>query len=282
MLTSGSSHRPAVGRGTQAASPAVRLEHVAGLHNDGDKLTSAETLEDPTAAIVHVIENPEDSIYVFLDLHRHYSPVTTRLIRDAARAVRTTRKSVLFLSPFYQVPEELQKEVALSIFQLPDRQQLEQVLDGVRQAFQPDAPCGRDQSRLGLRPDPVGTESQPTKMRDVSLERLTYSDLTEEDRAALLRAASGLTANEAELAFRSAMVQTGGLAAAAVRKVAESKTQVIRKSGILDYYDKPESFADVGGLENLTAWFKARAPAFANTARYAGLPGVRWRAVSAA
>lgn len=28
----------------------------------------------------------------------------------------------------------------------------------------------------------------------------------------------------------------------------------------------------MGGLENLTAWFKSRAPAFANTARYAGLP----------
>ena len=27
------------------------------------------------------------------------------------------------------------------------------------------AACGRNQSRLGLRPDPVGTESQPTKMR---------------------------------------------------------------------------------------------------------------------
>jgi len=109
-------------------------------------------------------------------------------------------------------------------------------------------------------------------MRGVSLESLTHGELAEADRAALLRAASGLTANEAELAFRSAVVQTGGLAAAAVRHVAESKTQVIRKSGILDYYDKPESFADVGGLEILTAWFKTRAPAFANTARYAGLP----------
>ena len=121
-----------------------------GLRDDEDKLVSSETLEDPTAAIVHVIDNPDDAVYVFLDLHRHYSPVTTRLIRDAARAVRTTRKSVLFLSPFYQLPDELQKDVALSIFQLPDRVQLEQVLDGVvaevRQAFRPDAD-DRDQGR---------------------------------------------------------------------------------------------------------------------------------------
>lgn len=210
-----------------------------GLRNYEDQLVNPDTMEDPTAALVHVIENPEDSIYVFLDLHRHYSPVITRLIRDAARAVRTTRKSVLFLSPFYQVPDELQKEVALSVFQLPDRQQLEQVLSGV-----------------------VGELQAAGKP----------SELAAEDRMNLLRAASGLTANEAELAFRNAAARLGGLTNAAVRRVSESKTQVIRKSGILEYYERPESFEAVGGLENLLAWFNSRAPAFASTARYAGLP----------
>ena len=124
-------------------------------------------------------------------------------------------------------------------FQLPDRSQLDQVLAGLIAEFK----------QTG---EPV--------------------ELTDEDRVALLRAASSLTANEAELAFRMAAAETHGLSVAAVRKVAESKTQVIRKSGILEYYDKPETFADVGGLENLLTWFRSRAPAFANTARYAGLP----------
>lgn len=210
-----------------------------GLRDDEDKLVNPETMEEPTAALVHVIENPEDAVYVFLDLHRHYSPVTTRLIRDAARAVRSTRKTLLFLSPFYQVPEELQKDVALAVFQLPDRKQLEQVLAVVTAE--------------------VRHSGKPV-------------ELTEEDQAALLRAASGLTANEAELALRGAVAQLGGLSAAAIRKVSESKTQVVRKTGILEYHDKPESFADVGGLANLLTWFQSRAPAFASTARYAGLP----------
>lgn len=201
-----------------------------GLRDEQDQLVSRDTLEDPTAALVHVIENPEDALYTFLDLHRHFSPVTTRLVRDAARAVRSTRKTLLFLSPTYQLPEELQKDVALSVFQLPDRPQLEQVLASM-------AP-----------------------------------ELSDADRAPLVRAASGLTSHEAELAFRSAAVQLGGLTAAAARKVAETKTQVIRKSGILDYYDRPESFDAVGGLDNLVRWFRARAAAFSDTARYAGLP----------
>ena len=37
-------------------------------------------------------------------------------------------------------------------------------------------------------------------------------------------------------------------------------------------YRQSESFEDVGGLDRLRDWFKGRATAFANTARYAGLP----------
>ena len=210
-----------------------------GLRDDQDQLARPDSVEDPTTALDHVIENPEDALYVFLDIHRHYSPVTTRLIRDAARAVRSTRKSVLFFSPFFQAPEELQKEMALSVFQLPDRPQLEQVLAAVVAETQ----------LAGL---PV--------------------ELNDEDRLVMVRAASGLTANEAALAFRGAAVKLSGLNAGAARLVVESKTQIIRKTGILDYYDQSESFADVGGLGRLRAWFQSRAAAFSSVARYAGLP----------
>ncbi|MBI4514228.1 MAG: protein kinase [Deltaproteobacteria bacterium] len=210
-----------------------------GLRDDQDQLTDAHTLDDPTAALVHAIENREDAVYLFLDMHRHYSPVTTRLIRDTARAMRMTRKSLLFLSPSYQVPAELEKAVTLSFFQLPDPRQLRQVLDGVAEEIR----------LAGLR-----------------------VELSEADHAVLVRAASGLTGSEAQLAFRSAAARDGGLLPSAVRAVVESKTQIIRKSGILEYYHQVESFDDVGGLGNLLAWFRTRAPVFANTARYAGLP----------
>ena len=37
-----------------------------GLRNEAGELTRSDTLADPTAAILHAIENPEDAIYVFL------------------------------------------------------------------------------------------------------------------------------------------------------------------------------------------------------------------------
>ncbi|MBP7053723.1 MAG: protein kinase [Phycisphaerae bacterium] len=210
-----------------------------GLRDEKGQLVRPDSVEDPTTALDHVISNEEDALYVFLDMRRHYSPVTTRLVRDAARAVRITRKSLLLVSPFLQVPDELQKEVALSVFQLPDRPLLGQVLARVEQ------------------------EAQIAGMA---------VDLSQADRAAVVRAAAGLTMAEAELALRSALVADKGLSAATARRVVDAKTQVIRKTGILEYYHNPESFADVGGLSRLLDWFRTRNLAFAETARYAGVP----------
>lgn len=213
-----------------------------GLRDDEDKLVRPDSMADPTAALVHVIENPEDAIYVFLDVHHHFTPVTTRLVRDAARAVRMTHKSVLFLSPFYKVPAELEKEVALAVFQLPDRQHLDPLIDRLAEEFR----------QVGL-----------------------TVDESEEARAALLRAATGMTLNEAERAIRASALRHGGLGVETVRAVVEEKAQVIRKSGILEYYHTSESFKDVGGLTRLLEWFKGRMPVFAGVARYAGLPQPR-------
>jgi len=207
-----------------------------GLRDANDKLVSAQTGEDPTGALVHAIENPGDAIYVFLDVHRYFTPVTTRLVRDAARAVRTSRKSLIFVAPFFSVPPELEKEVTLHVFQLPEVKELGPVLDGAVQELQ-----------LGGLAD-------------------------EETRGMLLRSALGMTLGEAARAFRAAGLRDGGLRRESVRRVSEVKSQLIRKSGLLEYYDKPESDGDVGGLENLRDWFRRRAPVFARTARYAGLP----------
>lgn len=209
-----------------------------GLRDENDHLLHPDSLKDPTIALDHVIENPEDAIYVFLDMHHHFTPVTTRLIRDAARAVRMTRKSLLFLSPFYQAPEELQKEVSLAVFQLPDREQLEPLVDGIAE--------------------------------ECRLEQLLVQ-MEEIDRQILVRAAAGLTLNEAERAIRKGVYLRGGMTAGIEKEVIEEKTQVIRKTGILEYYHRSESFAQVGGLKRLLQWFDKRAPIFAGSSRYAGL-----------
>ena len=87
-----------------------------GLRESGGNPVGQKTIGDPTGALAHAIDNTEDAIYLMLDIHRHYSPVVTRLIRDCGHAVRNTRKSIVFLSPSYQAPPELQNELNLVVF----------------------------------------------------------------------------------------------------------------------------------------------------------------------
>jgi len=209
-----------------------------GLRDEKDKLvlpTGADTL---IAALYHVIGNTEDAIYVFLDVHRHYTPMTARLVRDAARAVRVSRKSLLFISPFYEAPEELQKELTFSVFQLPDRLLISKTLAAVEE----------ETKQAGL---PV--------------------NLNEDDRAAVVRAAMGLTSGETTLALRAAVAESDLLDGRAARSVVNYKTRVIRQTGILEYHHDSESFADVGGLDHLLKWFRHKKNAFSEAARYAGL-----------
>ena len=210
-----------------------------GLRESGGKPIGRDTIGDPTGALAHAIDNTEDAVYLMLDIHRHYSPVVTRLIRDCGHAVRNTRKSIVFLSPSYQAPQELQNELNLVVFGLPDALRLGEVLARVQ--------------------DEVETAGLTVELDD-------------DARRTLVRAAAGLSESEAMLALRAAAIKHGKLTLDAARHVIDTKSQIIRKTGILEYYHRSDSFANVGGLKNLTTWFRGRAGAFSGTAAASGVP----------
>jgi SpoVK/Ycf46/Vps4 family AAA+-type ATPase len=54
--------------------------------------------------------------------------------------------------------------------------------------------------------------------------------------------------------------------------ILEEKKQIIRKSGLLEYYEHREEFSDVGGMEILKDWLVKRRNAFSSRARDFGLP----------
>ena len=97
-------------------------------------------------------------------------------------------------------------------------------------------------------------------------------DLRNEEVEPLLKAALGLTLSEAENAFAKAIAKDQRLDAADIPLVLAEKRQLIRKSGLLEYYASSESFASIGGLQNLKAWLGQRTAAFTERARQFGLP----------
>ena len=89
-------------------------------------------------------------------------------------------------------------------------------------------------------------------------------------RNRLIDAALGMTSMEADLAYCLASVKDG-FDDKSPFTVSSEKEQIIRKSGILDYFPKNESLKDVGGMENLKEWLKKRQLAYDKEARSLGL-----------
>jgi hypothetical protein len=100
-------------------------------------------------------------------------------------------------------------------------------------------------------------------------------------REAMVRAARGLTAREADRAFHRALVawQRSGDEVLArggdVAEIIREKRRVLRQSEVLEYFEPDEGLSAIGGMGDLKAWLQSRARAFGDDARRFGLPAPR-------
>ena len=104
----------------------------------------------------------------------------------------------------------------------------------------------------------------------VQVERQCKITLSVEMRNRMVDAALGMTSMEADLAFCLAAVKDD-LGENAPNTVSSEKEQIIRKSGILDYFPKNENLKDVGGMDVLKDWLFKRQKAYEKKARDFGL-----------
>lgn len=198
--------------------------------------TTQHNTVSPEAAVEWVIRQKEPGIYIFKDLHPFIdAPPTTRWLRDAIASFKGADKSIILMSPLQNIPIELEKDAVVLDFDLPDMGELNQVLSA-------------------------------------QLDKTKGRRITTEVREKLLKAALGLTKDEAEKVYRKARVQAGRLTETEVEIVLTEKKQLIRRNGILEYIEEDETIAAVGGLEELKKWLTQRADAFTERAREYGLP----------
>lgn len=189
----------------------------------------------PEAAIEWVTRQREPGLFVFKDLHPFYSAPVVRWLRDAIASFKGVQKSIILMSPVQEIPIELEKEVAVLDFPMPNMSELDHVL------------------------------SQ-------QLDQVRTRRITTETREKLLKAALGLTRDEAEKVYRKAYVTANRLTEEEVDIVLSEKKQLIRRNGILEYIEEDETIEAVGGLEELKHWLKQRSNAFTERAREYGLP----------
>ncbi|HEX8342810.1 MAG TPA: AAA family ATPase [Tepidisphaeraceae bacterium] len=203
---------------------------------------------DPLSALDSVLQHVDPAIYLFKDFHpfteeNRANLAIIRRLKDVAHELRDTYKTIVIVAPVMRIAPELDKDVTLLEFKPPDAADFDRLLDRIIEDV-------KDNPNVRVR-------------------------LTKEGRARLVQAARGLTLKEAENVFAKTLVLDGTLDADDVSVVFSEKQQIIRKSGLLEYFSSQEEFAHVAGLENLKAWLVKRSAAFSEEAAAFGLPSPR-------
>ena len=187
---------------------------VEGLCNisDGNSRYLGEEYDEPEMVLKYILNNKEVSkdIFVLEDFSNYIEEEKIKYyIRTIAERARHTNTHAIILSAVYKLPVELEKYVTVLNIPLPDRIDMEKTLGVV--------------------------------------ERQCKINLSIEMRNRMVDAAMGMTSMEADLAFCLAAVKDD-LGDNAPYTVSSEKEQIIKKSGILDYFPKNEDLKDVGGM----------------------------------
>ncbi|MCL5037437.1 MAG: AAA family ATPase [Chloroflexi bacterium] len=187
-------------------------------------------------------EAAKPSLFMLYDVHPYLeNPMILRKLRDLAELLKTTQ-SALFLvspSPLVKVPEELADEIWVVDYPLPAISDLSALMDRTTSNFS-------DRVRL-----------------------------TPSGRERLLESLLGLTEKAAERVILKAFLAGGELNENDISLIQSEKKQILRRTGILEYYTSGETLEDVGGLDVLKKWLKKRGDAFSEEARAYCLPSPR-------
>ncbi|MEW6620980.1 MAG: AAA family ATPase [bacterium] len=212
-----------------------------GIHKLETPVKIDEATRDPINALNYIERQTSPAVFILLDFHHYLNDHTiVRKIRDMVENMKHTYESLIILSPILNLPVELEKDIAVVDFDLPDEKDLNKLLDEIIEVI--------------------------SKSGEVKI------NLISEVKEKLINAALGLTLNEAENAFARVIVVDQTLGAEDIERILEEKKQVIRKSGLLEYYHSTEVMGDIGGLENLKDWLVKRSVAFTSNAKEFGLP----------
>lgn len=203
---------------------------------------------DPLSALDAVLQHVEPAVYLFKDFHPYTEEnrcniAVIRRLKDVAYQLRDSYKTIVIVAPVMRIAPELDKDLTVIEFLPPTAADFNRLLDRIIEDV-------KDKPQVRISLDAAGREQ-------------------------LVQAARGLTLKEAENVFAKTLVIDGTLDAEDVSVVFSEKQQIIRKSGLLEYFASSDQFTDVAGLDNLKQWLVKRSAAFTERAKAFGLPAPR-------
>jgi SpoVK/Ycf46/Vps4 family AAA+-type ATPase len=206
---------------------------------DASTGTQQDNTIEPIDALNKILETPKTGafLYVLKDFHPFLESsqaqvANIRKLRDAVYALQETNSSLFILSPVLRLPPELEKDTTVIEYPLPTKDELDQLL--------------------------TTFEKEHGHKATIQLDG--------EVRKAMVGSLLGLTEIEAENVLSRALVNDRRLDASDLDLIIKEKEQIIKKSGILEFYPLREGMKDVGGLDRLKKWLQQERAVFFNEA----------------
>ncbi len=200
-----------------------------------------EEAPDLFTALAAIRETASDdrrkTLFIVKDPHEFLrDPITVRQFKETYYTLKTTYSTIVLISPVLNIPVELQKMITVIDAPLPTAEELKQKL--------------------------VEIVQQVNEVHNANI-KLDNGKLEEAVKAGL-----GLTMAEFEHTVAKSLVKYKDVVPA---EIVKEKEQIIRKTGVLEYYHSVETLEDIGGLENLKDWLIRRKAAFTEKAKKFGL-----------
>ena len=177
-------------------------DHADQFEVIGDSRVAVPNAADPLEALQAIEKIDTPAVFVLRDFHQCWDkqPVVIRKLRNLAQRLKYTHHTILITTPTREIPEELEDAAVRVVYPPPDMLELKLLLEKLL-------------ATPGAR-----------------------HDLSPLSRDRLLRAALGLSSNQAQRVFAKAIVTDGVLDARDIDLIADEKKQIIKASGALEYY----------------------------------------------
>ena len=216
--------------------------HVWKVTNGWDNSSRGDDPDEVFSAIDGFADN---SVSILCNYHafigENPDPVRVQSFIDAYSRWKSVgqNRTVIILSPIYQVAPELERFVQNLTYTLPEEEQISSIVDSMAKKY--------------------------------SLE--WDSD---EHRGRVIANASGMTEDEVESSLALSMVKTKrttDVVSFDADIIMEEKAKILAKTGYLEYWPYPDNLSSVGGLNNLKTWLSERKKAVLSPqAKEFGLP----------
>ena len=184
-------------------------------------------LQGPFEVLEAIANSTSKAIYFLNDFHPYISDSrVTRKLRDCYHALQSASACLVIVSPKTTIPVELEKEISVFHYPLPDLAQIEDIYSQIKSAVQQN-------------------------------DSLAMS-LSGEEEKQIIQAGMGLTERELKNVFAKALVRDRKLDINDIDVILDEKRQIIEKNGFLEFYSTEENFANVGGLNAFKNWIELR------------------------